>query len=153
MKRSLKKIDGFGGSYRRTNRPRPLPRQHDNHHGRPRKSAAIATAVSADFRGRPNAASSTEIRGRPRPLPWQISEARQIPRRSAEVRDDCHRCFRRLPQKSKTQHVPRTSAAVRGHCHGNYPTRDKYDRRPRKSAAITTAGCIRALRMFPWVFP
>ena len=144
-------------------RSRPLPRRRDNHHERPRKSAAISTAVSLEFSGIPNATISTVIRGRPRPLPWQISDARRIPRTSAEVRGECHGCFRGRRQTSKTQQVPRTSAAVIGHCHGKYPTRDKYHGRPRKSTAIVTSvsahfGCFRGCfrrrnRGYPWVCP
>ena len=71
------------GSFR--GHPWPLPRQCDNHHGRPRKSAAISTAVSADFQ--------TEL----------------VPRQSAAVRGHWHGKY---PRRDKYHGRPRKSAAI-----------------------------------------
>ena len=65
--------DTFRGNCRGIfhNHPRPLPWQRGNHHGNPRKSAAIATAVSVDVQPqeipRPSLCRS-------RPLPRQPSD-------------------------------------------------------------------------------
>ena len=85
--------------------PRSLPRQHGKHHGCPRKSAAIATAVSADVQPkqftRPYVAVRCQCHGNPsicgdyhgstgvlpqhvpRFYPWQTPSYQPCPRESA----------------------------------------------------------------------
>ena len=105
--------------------PRPLPRQRGNHHGSPRKFAAIAMAVSMDV------------------------QPQQLPRPSTAVRGHCHGNhpmrgkYHGIPQKSaaiatavspnvQPQQFPWPSAAVRGHCHGNcHVNRRKFPLRSR----------------------
>ena len=87
-------------------------------HGNPRKSAAIATVISADVKPQQFPLPSAAIRGQ-----WQSSDTRQLPRKAAAIATA-------ISAEVKPQQFPRPSAAilryvavateVRGNCHGSF---------------------------------